>query len=498
MASGAAVGADGAHLSQAPRGYRVLLCGSLFPEAPDGGEWARGGLHPVAELPATAAAPHVAASGGHALVAGGGIVYGRGENGSGQLTLEGGSERAEFFTQLRCGAAAQVACGGNHSLLLTEAGEVLAAGSDCMGQLGCGEDCEGEGFECVPGLDAKVVGVAAGFSHSAAVTDQGALLCCGYNGWGQLGLGDRSNRSDFAVVRERGVTSVACGTWHTVALLADGSVAAAGRNDCGQLGQPAGGEAVTALAPSELPPGCRAVAAAAGGSHTVLLLRGGGAAAAGANETGQLDGEPGPARSEFAIVPGLSGRTVLGCAASKRCTAYAARTDQGVEILLAGGGLGQLTVVGGWQGDPSAGVSLALTDTAVLAVAPGAAGEPSAREVGHRLATRVAAGDCSPERAVQHAMGEHRAAESLRAARDVLGELHGAAQEKLEGTSADGDHAEVLDAEREVALLAERLAAAQRTVAARRAALERNERLRETAGRAAAAITAIDAQQRAA
>lgn len=43
----------------------------------------------------------------------------------------------------------------------------------------------------VKGLEGvKVVSVACGWRHSAAVDDQGRLLVWGWGRWGQLGLGD--------------------------------------------------------------------------------------------------------------------------------------------------------------------------------------------------------------------------------------------------------------------------------------------------------------------
>ena len=67
--------------------------------------------------------------------------------------------------------------------------------------------------------------VDAGFYHTLALKDDGTVLACGDDSFGQC-----------AVAGWRGVKAVCAGAYHSVALFADGTVAAVGRNEEGQCG----------------------------------------------------------------------------------------------------------------------------------------------------------------------------------------------------------------------------------------------------------------------
>jgi alpha-tubulin suppressor-like RCC1 family protein len=91
-----------------------------------------------------------------------------------------------------------IAAGSDYSLALTEAGEVYAWGWSYYGQ------CRNIGLgnreqdllltpTRVAGL-AKVKAIAAGSDHSLVLTEAGEVYACGDNQYGQLGLGDRESR----------------------------------------------------------------------------------------------------------------------------------------------------------------------------------------------------------------------------------------------------------------------------------------------------------------
>lgn len=91
---------------------------------------------------------------------------------------------------------ARAAAGERHSLFLSSSGAVLACGDNSTGTLGLGD---------VPAADAPqqvlplwplgVVQVSCGGSHSAAMTLGGRLFTFGRNRHGQLGLGDFEGRA---------------------------------------------------------------------------------------------------------------------------------------------------------------------------------------------------------------------------------------------------------------------------------------------------------------
>ncbi|KAG7390305.1 hypothetical protein PHYBOEH_007059 [Phytophthora boehmeriae] len=65
-----------------------------------------------------------------------------------------------------------------------------------------------------------VVNIAAGFAHSLATTNDGAVFSCGYNDNGQLGLGSRRNSAEFQRIRALEgyfIEHIACGQQHSLA-----------------------------------------------------------------------------------------------------------------------------------------------------------------------------------------------------------------------------------------------------------------------------------------
>eukprot|EP00753_Platysulcus_tardus_P014631 PLAT4415.4.p1 GENE.PLAT4415.4~~PLAT4415.4.p1 ORF type:complete len:1154 (-),score=330.53 PLAT4415.4:758-3889(-) len=119
-----------------------------------------------------------------------------------------------------------VACGGRHTLVLTDEGLVFAWGGNEHGQLGVGD----EGIRTQPTLlpllaDRGVNAIVAGDAHSAALTESGMLYTwgCGYTG--ELGLGGDVSQSNVPQLNEAllglGVLTVAAGGAHTLALTAE-------------------------------------------------------------------------------------------------------------------------------------------------------------------------------------------------------------------------------------------------------------------------------------
>ena len=84
-------------------------------------------------------------------------------------------------------AAAQVACGGMHTCVLTTGGELLACGFNGLGQLGLGHTNGVRRLTAVPVL-APAKQVECGYEHTCVLTVDGAVLTCGTNAYGQLGL----------------------------------------------------------------------------------------------------------------------------------------------------------------------------------------------------------------------------------------------------------------------------------------------------------------------
>ncbi|XP_072825735.1 secretion-regulating guanine nucleotide exchange factor isoform X3 [Vicugna pacos] len=121
------------------------------------------------------------------------------------------------------------------------AAALFAWGANSYGQLGLGhkEDVllpQQLSDFCKPGCVKRITG---GGGHSAIVTDEGDLFVCGLNKDGQLGLGHTEDVLYFTPCKSLlgcPVQQVACGWDFTIILMENGQVLSCGSNSFGQLG----------------------------------------------------------------------------------------------------------------------------------------------------------------------------------------------------------------------------------------------------------------------
>ncbi|CAH3163860.1 unnamed protein product [Porites lobata] len=185
-------------------------------------------------------------SGPHVLaVSGSGEVYTWGHNGYSQLG-NGNSNQglipSPLTSALQMKKVVQVACGSHHSLSLTDDGEVYAWGYNNCGQIGLGTTNN----QTVPRkINSAIIGskkismIACGQTSSMALSDAGELFAWGYNGNGQLGVGNNANQlTPCKVIGLVGTitTQIVCGYAHSLALSDAGCLYAWGANSYGQLG----------------------------------------------------------------------------------------------------------------------------------------------------------------------------------------------------------------------------------------------------------------------
>ncbi|WP_258903215.1 laminin B domain-containing protein [Actinokineospora sp. UTMC 2448] len=169
-------------------------------------------------------------------------------------------------------AARAVATGVNHVLALLEDGQILAWGSNRLGQLGCGKGVEQSHVpvrvKLNAGEKAKAVGDACGY-HSVVILENGKVMAWGYNGNGQLGDGSALDRYEPVEVKTiSGPRAVIAGYRHTIALLPDHTAMACGDNTWGQLGDDTAEQRNTLVAVEEL---AGALTIAAGAIHNLAL-----------------------------------------------------------------------------------------------------------------------------------------------------------------------------------------------------------------------------------
>ena len=149
-------------------------------------------------------------------------MFACGDNSEGELGL-GDEENRNTFTAVPAlpdgRVAKQVIAGGNHTMILAEDGTVFACGYNNDGQLGLGDNEDRNTFTAVrltvrrdeqgkkrPEEVIEVVAkeLVAGNHHTIIVggdTAFGVVFACGWNYYGQLGLGDTQNRNTFQIVR---------------------------------------------------------------------------------------------------------------------------------------------------------------------------------------------------------------------------------------------------------------------------------------------------------
>jgi len=152
--------------------------------------------------------------------------------------------------------AVKIAAGSLHTCAVLDDQSLKCWGYNYYGELGQGDsqtrgDVAGELGDALPPIDLGT-GLAAravtmGYAHTCALLANGQVKCWGYNGYGQLGLGDTNTRGDAPnemgdnlpavdLGTSRTAVAVAAGEEHTCALLDNGQVKCWGYNGYGQLG----------------------------------------------------------------------------------------------------------------------------------------------------------------------------------------------------------------------------------------------------------------------
>ncbi len=226
------------------------------------------------------------------------------------------------------------ATGGKHSLALTSDGRVYAWGDNGWGQLGDGATTANRTLP-VPVFTSgvlsgkTVIAIAAGYTHSVALTSDGKVYTWGYNGYGELGTGTANwvaNSAPVAVAMDgalsgKTVVAVLATGNCTFSITSDGQLYAWGSTELGQSDGPIVA-APTAVTTSGVLSGKAVVAVAGGYEHWLALTSEGRIYAWGRNRDGQLgigstDSDRHKTPQEVPASGVLSGRSVVAIAAGQ-------------------------------------------------------------------------------------------------------------------------------------------------------------------------------------
>jgi alpha-tubulin suppressor-like RCC1 family protein len=198
-----------------------------------------------------------------------GDIYSWGMGFEGQLGLTGPYEVASsprylnfFFKK----PVKFIACGHNYSLCITKDSQLFGWGENSLGQLGLGkvqfvkrptkienfhfrlknDDCDSSNYadsHNPSSYDSKPLSacyVSAGYAHTAIVTDEGSLLTCGLNIYGQLGHGNTDTSFEPIMIEKDDngedlgkVVKVSCNVSGTFIITTEGKLYTCGSGDIG-------------------------------------------------------------------------------------------------------------------------------------------------------------------------------------------------------------------------------------------------------------------------
>ncbi|MDV3907929.1 hypothetical protein CMT84_05620 [Elizabethkingia anophelis] len=184
-----------------------------------------------------------------------GDVYGSGHIDYGELgpgmPKDGGGFLFDSYTnrfrRIRTGtigAIKKIVAGNGYTFLLSNRGELYGQGNNGNGQLGTGNNTNGDknsNFVRVNFAGGLIIkDIFAGENQSFILTNTGKILATGQNSSGQLGVGDRSDRNNFiptiGIPASEIVEQMAVGQGFAVAKTISGKIYGAGTDADGALG----------------------------------------------------------------------------------------------------------------------------------------------------------------------------------------------------------------------------------------------------------------------
>jgi alpha-tubulin suppressor-like RCC1 family protein len=226
------------------------------------------------------------------------------------LTIEPGNDPPVVEIDLEAGNPA-IAAGDYHSLAVRGGNEVMTWGRNELGQLGIGVSGEDKNktFPIILNDMEKIVALAAGENHSLALSNDGNVWSWGNNRHGQLGIGNfeiiqKDTPQNVLLLTD--IMTIDAGAAHSLALQSNGYVWSWGKNSYGQLGNGTSGQETSESKPLIIADFGNCVAIAAGHAHSVALKNDGTVFTWGFNNLGQLGDQSNLNKNVPVAVPGMA------------------------------------------------------------------------------------------------------------------------------------------------------------------------------------------------
>jgi alpha-tubulin suppressor-like RCC1 family protein len=178
----------------------------------------------------------------HSILWIGSSLYGCGKNDNGQLG-SGDILDKFLFTKISLPnelCIKQIACGSNHTAILTDNYKIFITGSNEFGQLGLEQLSVNlrfvNVFTLIP-FNIDIVKVACGNNYTMILTLTDLAYGCGINDQGQLGISSNETQNSLKKVEifDERIKDLYCGAAHSI-LVTDSDIYVVGANEHGQLG----------------------------------------------------------------------------------------------------------------------------------------------------------------------------------------------------------------------------------------------------------------------
>ncbi|MDF2713359.1 MAG: S-layer protein [Paenibacillus sp.] len=201
-----------------------------------------------------------------------GDVYSFGSGANGRLGHGDLNDRNSptKITGLAGKTVTSIAAGKEHSLVLTDTGEIFSFGNGILGQLGHGDTAQQNVPEQIIGIP-PIQAISAGGFHSLALTEAGEVYSFGHGGFGRTGHDNTAHLySPVKIATLSNIKAISAGETFSLALASTGDVYSFGFGAFGQLGH---GDTNPKLRPTKIDAltGKTVKAVSTGFSHSLVL-----------------------------------------------------------------------------------------------------------------------------------------------------------------------------------------------------------------------------------